>query len=48
MHRTRIREHIAKLIAIVVVLLVASVGAALFGWNVPVLSAVGHALGVGK
>ena len=43
----KVREKIAALVAIALVVIFASVGATVAGWNIPVLSDIGQALGFG-
>ena len=44
----RTREKIAALFAVVLVIIVGSVGSAMLGWNIPVLTDIGRALGFGQ
>lgn len=46
MNRTKVREGIARLVAIVIVILLAAgIGVAL-GWDIPILSDIADALGM--
>jgi len=44
---TKVREIIAAIFAILLVILFAAVGAALAGWNIPILRNITDALGIG-
>jgi len=44
---TKIREKVAALAAIVIVIILFAVGSAVFGWDVPILSNITDALGIG-
>lgn len=48
MKMTKMREVFAAIFAIVIVVLMAAIGAAMAGWRIPILSAISDALGVGK
>ena len=45
---TQIRAFIGAIFAIAVLILFAAIAAGLFGWNVPVLSDIANAIGIGK
>jgi Na+/H+ antiporter NhaA len=45
---TQIRAFIGAIFAIAVLFLFVSIAADLFGWNVPVLSDIANAIGIGK
>lgn len=45
---TKVREKVAALVAVILVILVGAAGSAMFGWNIPVLSQIGRAMGLGQ
>jgi len=44
---TKIREKIAAVAAIIIVIIMVAVGGAVFGWDIPILSNITDALGIG-
>lgn len=48
MRWTKIREFVAAVVALVLVILAGSAGSAMFGWNLPVLHQIGRAMGLGQ
>lgn len=47
MKTRKIREIIGVLVAVVMIVLFAAIGAAVAGWHIPVLSNITDALGIG-
>lgn len=45
---SKVREKVAALVAVILVLLVGAAGSAIFGWNIPVLHQIGQAMGLGQ
>ena len=48
MRKTKVRETVATIIIIVIVVIVAAIGCKALGYNVPGLSAITDALGMGN
>lgn len=47
MRATKVREKMAAMTAIIILVFVAAVVAAFAGWRIPILSAITDALGIG-
>ena len=47
MKATKVREMFMGLVAIVIIVVVAALASAVFGWNIPVLRDIAAALGMG-
>ena len=47
MNMTKVREIIAAIVAVAVIIVMAAVGAALAGYRIPGLSIISDALGIG-
>lgn len=45
---TKIRGAVATVTALILVILAGSAGAAMFGWNIPILHDIGVAMGLGQ
>lgn len=43
---TKTREAMAAIVAIILVIVFAAIGAAIFGWDIPILSKITDALGL--
>ncbi|MFM1920036.1 MAG: hypothetical protein RLZZ303_1670 [Candidatus Hydrogenedentota bacterium] len=47
MKATKVREMFMGLVAIVIIVVVAALASAVFGWNIPILRDIAGALGMG-
>lgn len=47
MKATKVREMFMGLVAVVIIVVVAALASAVFGWNIPVLRDIAAALGMG-
>lgn len=47
MKATKVREMFMGLVAIVIIVVVAALASAVFGWNIPILRDIAAALGMG-